>query len=481
MMEPPARDAAGRLILVSNRLPVTVSPGGPDGLRVEPSTGGLATGLREPHRRLGGPWVGWPGPYADPGEPGRAAVAARLAELGTVPVHMSPREVSRFYEGFANGVLWPAFHYLIGRVPLRVEGWEEYRAVNERFADTVVDLYRVGDSIWVHDYQLLLLPALLRQRLPRARIGFFLHIPFPSSEVFAALPHRAELLRGLLGADLIGFHTGSYARHFLSSVRRVLGIDGSAEEVQYGSRPVRLGVFPMGVDAAALDRRARAAAVEEEVRALRGDGSCRLLLGIDRLDYTKGIPRRLLAFEQLLERRPEWRGRVRLIQVAVPSRTRVRAYRAIRHEVDGLVGRINGDLGTPHWTPIHYLYRSVPEHQLLALYRAADVMLVTPVRDGMNLVAKEFVAARSDEDGVLVLSEFAGAAAEMQSAVQVNPYDLEQSADRYHQALEMTAAERGARMRSLRQHVFGYDVHRWAEAFLAALDPGDPPEPWGGP
>ncbi|MEW5930111.1 MAG: bifunctional alpha,alpha-trehalose-phosphate synthase (UDP-forming)/trehalose-phosphatase [Gemmatimonadota bacterium] len=480
MMEPSAEIPGGRLILVSNRLPVTVSIGD-DGLRIEPSAGGLATGLREPHRRLGGPWVGWPGPYVGPDGQGQAALDTALAELGTVPVHMSAEEVSRFYEGFANGVLWPVFHYLIGQVPLRVEGWEEYRAVNERFADTVADLYRVGDSIWVHDYQLLLLPGLLRQRLPRARIGFFLHIPFPSSEVFATLPHREQMLRGLLGADVVGFHTEAYARHFLSSLRRVLGIAGEMEEVRHEGRPVRLGAFPMGVDAAALDRRARAAPVEEEVRALRGDGSCRLLLGIDRLDYTKGIPRRLLAFELLLQRRPEWRGRVRLIQVAVPSRARVRAYRAIRREVDALVGRINGEFGTPHWTPVHYLYQSVPEHQLLALYRAADVMLVTPVRDGMNLVAKEFVAARSDEGGVLVLSEFAGAAAEMQAAVRVNPYDLEQSAQRYHQALVMPAAERGARMRSLREHVFGWDVHRWAEAFLAALDPGCDPAPEGRP
>ncbi len=479
-MAPSAEIPAGRLILVSNRLPVTVAAG-EDGLRIEPSAGGMATGLREPHRRFGGPWVGWPGPYAGPDEQDPAALEAALAELGTVPVHMSEQEVSRFYEGFANGVLWPVFHYLIGQVPLRVEGWEEYRAVNERFADTVVDLYRVGDSIWVHDFQLLLLPGLLRQRLPRARIGFFLHIPFPSSEVFAALPHREQMLRGLLGADLIGFHTEAYARHFLSSIQRVLGITGEMEEVRHESRPVRLGAFPMGVDAAALDARARAEPVEEELRALRDDGSCRLLLAVDRLDYTMGIPRRLLAFELLLARRPEWRGRVRLIQVAVPSRAQVRAYRAIRREVDALVGRINGEFGTPHWTPVQYLYQSVPEHQLLALYRAADVMLVTPVRDGMNLVAKEFVVARSDEDGVLVLSEFAGAAAEMRSAVLVNPYDLEQSAERYHQALVMAASERGARMRSLREHVFGFDVHRWADTFLAALQDPRPPEPAGRP
>lgn len=458
----------GRLILVSTRLPVTVEEDG-GALSVRPSSGGLASGLRAPHRRLGGLWVGWHGSAAPVDRDRQAQLAARLATLNAVSVDLSEQEVQLFYDGFTNGVLWPLFHYLPDRIALRPDGWREYGAVNARFADAVAAHYRAGDTIWVHDYQLLLLPALLRQRLPRARIGFFLHIPFPSSELFTTLPQRELLLHGMLGADLVGFHTAAYRRHFVSTVERVLGIRCGEEHVRIGGRRARLGVFPMSVDAHAFSQRVSSPEVLREVHGLRGDGSCKLLIGIDRLDYTKGIPRRLLALEELLHRRPEWRGRVRLIQVAVPSRTRAEAYRAFRQEVDAIVGRIHGNFGTPDWTPVHYLYRSIPEAQLLALYRAADVMLVTPVRDGMNLVAKEFVATRSDEDGVLVLSEFAGAAAELGGAVAVNPYDLTGSAERYHDALMMPAPERRERMRALRERVLTYDVHAWVREFLAAL------------
>jgi trehalose 6-phosphate synthase/phosphatase len=317
----------------------------------------------------------------------------------------------------------------------------------------------------------------LRERLPGARIGFFLHIPFPHPELFATLPTRRWLVEGVLGADLVGFHTRRYRGHFADAARRLFGAEtawgGGGDEaggarLTLGGRPVRLGVFSMGVDAEALGVRADARAVTAEALAFKPQGQ-RLLVGVDRLDYSKGIPRRLLALEQLLVRNPEWRGRVRLVQVAVPSRGEVAAYRRFRAQVDGLVGRINGRFATPTWTPVHYLHRSVPEPTLLALYRAADVMLVTPVRDGMNLVAKEFAAARGDEDGVLVLSEFAGASAELREALLVNPYDVHGTADAIHQALTMEPGERRRRMRALRAHVRAHDVHRWAASFLAAL------------
>lgn len=451
---------------------------GPDEIRVEPSVGGLATALRETHQQSGGLWVGWPGPTNGLDRKALAALDARFAERWTVPVHLTANEVHHYYEVFANGLIWPLFHYLTGNLPLRVEGWEEYQAVNARFAGVVSERYRPGDTVWIHDYQLMLVPAMVRERLPDARIGFFLHTPFPSAELFAVLPYREAILRGLLGADLIGFHTSWYRRHFVESLTRILNLDVTGDELAFGGRTVRLGVFPIGVDAHAFQENARTDAVAEEVAKLRGDGSCKLMVGIDRLDYTKGIPRRLLAFEQLLLSRPHWRGHVRLVQVAVPSRTAVRAYRRFRHEVDGLVGHINGLYGTPHWTPVHYLYHSVSETLLLALYRAADVMLVTPVRDGMNLVSKEFVATRSDEQGVLVLSEFAGAAAQMEGAVLVNPFDVETASQRYHQALTMPADECATRMRQLRGHVFDYDVHRWTREFLRELmnDPVPPAE-----
>jgi trehalose 6-phosphate synthase/phosphatase len=458
-----------RLVLVSNRLPVTVRPS-PSGLDVQRSVGGLATALRQPHERTGGLWVGWPGPTGDLDDAVRDELERRLAGLGTVPVHLTAEEVALYYGAFSNGVLWPLFHYVTGVLPLRLEGWAEYRAANERFADAVAARYRPGDRIWVHDYQLMLVPALLRRRLPEARIGFFLHIPFPSSEVFGTLPARRELLEGLLGADLVGFHTEGYRRHFASSVHALLGIPAPEGRIRHPGGETALGVFPIGIDAAEFAARADTPEVAAQARRLRGDEGIRLLVGIDRLDYTKGIPRRLLAFEDFLTRWPDWLGRVRLVQVAVPSRTDVHAYGAFRQEVDALVGRINGAFGTPHWMPVHYIFRSLSEDEISALYVAADAMLVTPVRDGMNLVAKEFVASRGDGDGVLVLSEFAGAAAQMREAVSVNPYDLAGTAEAYHRALTMPERERRARMAALRDSVFGYDVHRWVKTFLAELE-----------
>ncbi|HUF49209.1 MAG TPA: bifunctional alpha,alpha-trehalose-phosphate synthase (UDP-forming)/trehalose-phosphatase [Longimicrobiales bacterium] len=459
-----------RLLLVSNRLPVALTVG-PRGVHVEPTVGGLATGLREPHARSHGLWIGWPGPLELDTEAARAELRAHFERLGIVPVYLSAREVRRYYEGFANSVLWPLFHYLTGQVPLRVEGWSEYVAANRRFAEETASHARADDMIWVHDYQLMLVPGMIRQRVPRARIGFFLHIPFPSAELFATLPTREELLRGMLGADLIGFHTDSYRRHFAATIERVLGVRVRDHEGEFEGQRFRLGVFPMGVDAPGLAQRARSAEVAAEVHALTAGWPGRLLLGIDRLDYTKGIPRRLLAYQEMLRRRPEWHGQVRLLQIAVPSRTGVRSYRHFREEVDGLVGHINGEFGTAQWMPVHYLYRSVPETQLLALYRAAHAMLVTPVRDGMNLVAKEFVAVREDELGVLVLSEFAGAADELQQAIIINPYNIEQAAEAYHRALTMPVQEQRERMRVLRTTVFENDVRQWVSRFLAELDP----------
>jgi trehalose 6-phosphate synthase/phosphatase len=356
------------------------------------------------------------------------------------------------------------------QVQLHVRDWEAYVEANDRFADVVAQQYQPGDLIWVHDYQLLLLPGLLRQRLPDARIGFFLHIPFPSEELFRTLPERDRLLRGLLGADLVGFHTPTYLRHFAASLTQILGLTVEIDRVQLTDREVRLGVFPMGIDAQTFIALAEDPAVQAEAQSLRGDGTVKLLVGVDRLDYTKGIPRRLLSYEKMLQTHPDLRGRVRLVQVAVPSRTGVGAYQEFRSLVDGLVGRINGDFATPSWVPVHYIFRGLSDRELVALYRAADVMLVTPLRDGMNLVAKEFVASRTDGDGVLVLSEFAGASWELPEAIQVNPYDVEGTAESCYRALMMGAEERRTRLEPLRARVQTYDVHRWAATFLEQLE-----------
>ena len=458
----------GRLLIVSNRLPVTVTRG-EGGPVVRQSAGGRATGLRGPHERSGGLWIGWPGELAGFDDAAVADAMRRMEALRLVPVAIPPDEREVFYERISNGVLWPLCHDRLDHLPLHVTGWETYEAVNRRFADAVVARYQAGDTIWVHDYQLLRLPALLRERLPDARIGFFLHIPFPNPEIFFTLARRAWLVEGMMGADLVGFHTRRYRGHFTAALRRLFGLEADASgAVTWLGRRVRLGMHPMGVDAAHFATSARRPVVVAERDTLRA-GAERLFVGIDRLDYSKGIPRRLVAFEQLLRTHPEWHERVRLVQVAVPSRGGVGAYARFRHEVNALVGRINGDLGSPNWTPVHYLHRSVPTHTLLALYRAADAMLVTPVRDGMNLVAKEFAASRVDDDGVLLLSEFAGAADELTDALIVNPYDIDGVAAAMHRALTMPADERGRRMRALRAQVAANDVHCWVERFLASL------------
>jgi trehalose 6-phosphate synthase/phosphatase len=465
-----------RLLIVANRLPITVTAVD-GGVEVQRSPGGLATGLMRPHENADGLWIGWSGAPSDLPPEQQAALGRELEAMRLVGVPLSADLVSRFYEGYANGVLWPLFHYLLDQVPLQVNHWDGYVEANQAFADVVAAHYRPGDLIWVHDYQLFLLPGMLRERLPDARIGFFLHIPFPSEELFRTLPSRDRLLQGVLGADLVGFHTPAYLRHFAISLTDILGLSVEIDRVQLPGREVRLGVFPMGVDAAALAALAADPAIEAEVKAIRGDGSVRVLVGVDRLDYTKGIPRRLLAYERMLQLHPELRERVRLVQVAVPSRTNVGAYQDFRALVDGLVGRINGAFGTPRWVPVHYIFRGLPESELVTLYRAADVMLVTPLRDGMNLVAKEFVAARTDGDGVLVLSEFAGAAWELPEALQVNPYDVDGAAEVYYRALTMPASDRRARLAPLRSRVHTFDVHRWVASFLERLEEIVPAEP----
>jgi trehalose 6-phosphate synthase/phosphatase len=464
-----------RLLIVSNRLPVVARVA--DGnLCLSDAGGGLATGLRPYHETSDGLWIGWPGDVSRMTSDQRHDLEHQLRQRGIVPVALSRDQVERYYNGFSNRVLWPLFHYQIDRVPIDAAGWDAYSQVNEAFADTVAREYRRGDTVWVHDYQLMLVPAMLRARVPDARIGFFLHIPFPSSEVYRILPWRRQILSGLLGADLIGFHTFAYLRHFLASLLHVEGVEPDIDRVRVADRDVRLGVFPMGVDTerfSALDP-----GIDERVRQLRRDaGGRRIVLGIDRLDYTKGIPRRLHAIERLLMRTPARRDQVRFIQVAVPSRGEVDSYQRFKRHVEESVGRINGSCGTLSSSPIHYMHQSVSPIELVALYRAADAMLVTPLRDGMNLVAKEFVASRVDEDGVLILSEFAGASAELDGAVTVNPYDVDAVADSLERALSMSPEEKQARMKTLRRRVFEHDVHAWAGAFLERLASTRPHKP----
>ena len=464
---PPSR-ARGRVLIVSNRLPVTAKSADDGEIHLERSVGGLATGLRTTHAASESWWIGWLGDLRlDARE--RHQVRERLGAMRASAVGIEPADAKIFYSRLSNGILWPLAHDRLDRLPLHLEGWDAYERVNERFADAVAELWRPGDLVWVHDYHLMRLPALLRQRIPKARIGFFLHIPFPNPEIFLVLPARKWLVEGMLGADLVGFHTRRYRGHFTAALRRLLGLEMDADShVRHGERAVRLGIFPMGVDARAFNERAADPGVIMKSLGHK-PGKERLILGIDRLDYSKGIPRRLAAIERLLEDHPEWRRNMRFLQVAVPSRGSVSAYRTFRREVEQLISRINGRFGTSTWMPIHYMHQSLEQDDLIALYRAADVMLVTPVRDGMNLVAKEFVACRNDESGALVLSEFAGAADDLSDALIVNPYDIAGVASSIHSALTMDAAERRRRMRALRVTVFERDVNWWTQEFLAAL------------
>ena len=469
--------AMSRLILVANRLPVSLDLS--DGqVKVQDSAGGLATGMRGLSKEERTSWVGWPGGIPSSDEQ-RALLDQKLTEHSATPVYLSAAEAERFYEGMSNSVIWPLFHYLVDRLPLFVRDFDDYRAVNERFADIVCAQAGEDDLIWIHDYHLLLLPKILRERLPRARIGFFLHIPFPSSEIFRLMPHREELLRGMLGANVIGFHTFGYARHFADALLGNLGIEPELDTVDVEGRSVSIGVFPMGIDVQSFERLADSPELPERVAELRrAQGVEQLILGVDRLDYTKGIPRKLLAMERLLERSPQYRGKVRLLQVAVPSRENVAEYKSLRADVEGLVGRINGSSGSLHDAPIHYLYKSLTQEELVASYRAAQIMVVTPLRDGMNLVAKEYVASRTDGDGVLVLSELAGAASELGEALVVNPYDVESLAVSLDRALTMPETERRERMSALRDKVSARPVEVWARTFVDKLESGERgPEP----
>ncbi len=464
------RGSGAGLVLVSNRLPATmrVRRGEPV---FSPSSGGLATALRGPHARSETLWVGWTGGNQTLRGKTRASVRDALARRRLVSVPLSRADVQRYYDGFSNGVLWPLMHYLIDKVRLDADrDWAAYREVNARFAECVAAAADHGASVWVHDYHLMLVPGLLRALRPDLRVGFFLHVPFPSHEVFRVLPWRADLLRGVLGADVVGFHTQAYQRHFVTSVAHVLGTDVDDEAVEWEGRRVRVGAFPIGIDVDRFARQSSSEACANRVAELRREAGRRaIVLGVDRLDYTKGIPRRLLAIERLLERSPAMRERLHYIQVAVPTRDGVDAYMDYRRAVNEHVGRINGAYGQPSAVPIHLLHRGVSFEELVALYRAADVMVVTPIRDGMNLVAKEYCASRVDGAGVLVLSELAGAAQELTDALIVNPYDIGEVASAIQRAIEMPAEESALRMTALRAVVEASHVDRWAASFLDTL------------
>jgi len=455
-----------RLLIVSNRLPITVQERRGE-LQVEPSVGGLATGLSSWYKSSNSLWIGWPGVA---GKEIEKDVEARLLSEDCYPVPLSEHDVEAYYHGFSNRTIWPLFHYFPLHAEYSEEFWRAYERVNTTFADLIAEIARPNDLIWIHDYHLMLLPRLLRQRLPRAAIGFFLHIPFPSFEIFRLLPWRERILEGLLGANLVGFHTYDYTGHFLDSVHHLLGYEPTMGQVTTANQIVRADTFPMGIDYERYSGISEDAKVQAERKRVRKKlGEHQVILSVDRLDYTKGIPERLEAFSAFLDRHPRFRRKVVLVLVVVPSRTRVEHYLQLKRRVDELVGQINGKHGTIGWMPIWYLYRSLPFYSLGALYGLADVALVTPLRDGMNLVAKEYTAAQTDGKGVLILSETAGAAQELGEAIIVNANNQEEIAGALVRALEMPEREQVERNRIMQTRLKRYNVVRWADEFVDKL------------
>ena len=478
-----ATSARPRLLVVSNRLPVTLRASGRGRWTAAPGSGGLVTALLPVLRNRGGIWVGWSG-TAGPTRPIRGALAAAGKSAGCEldAVALSAHEIRDFYHGFANEVVWPLFHDLPPLCNFDPAYWRAYLAVNRKYARAVAARASPGDFVWVHDYHLMAVGEALRALGSSARLGFFLHIPFPSPDVFSKLPWRQPLLRALLRYDLVGFQTVHDRRNFTACLRSFaedveVRARGAMVTLRAGRSISRAGAFPISIDYNAFMRAAAAPEVAAKARELhRLLPRRRLVLGIDRLDYTKGIALRLRAFQELLERYPSMRGKVSLIQVVVPSREDVPEYARMKTEIEQLVGRINGAFARPGgWVPVWYEYRSLTALDLLAYYRAADIALITPLKDGMNLVAKEYCACSIEEDCVLILSEFAGAAEQLRGgALLVNPHDVQGVAAAIRTAYAMSAEERTARMRSMRRSIRREDVFHWVESFMRAALASDP-------
>jgi trehalose 6-phosphate synthase/phosphatase len=457
-----------RLIVMSNRAPIRIIHEA-RGERLEPTVGGVGTTFLRLLERNGGLWIAWSGGQKTPAP---KLIPPREPRFKIVFAPLGEQDISDYYHGMCNRGLWPLMHFMTPKCHFSTQQWGRYVRVNQAFARIACEQAAAGDLLWVQDFHLALVPHLVRQDRRELSIGIFWHVPFPPEQLMRILPWREQFLYGMLGADVIGFHTQSYATHFLNCCQRILHLDVRHErgEVSVGGRRVYAAPFPLGIPAdffANLAALPRVAGRAERIR--RSLGTQIMVLGVDRLDYTKGILERLLGFERFLEQNPSWHRRVTLVLIAVPSRTKVSDYADLKRELDELVGHVVGRFSSEGWVPLRYLYTQFGAEELVAYYRAADVALLTPLRDGMNLVAKEFVASRVTDDGVLILSEFAGAAEELTEALLVNPYNADEIAERLRQAVEMGPAEKSARMRAMRDKVQANNLERWSESFLAEL------------
>jgi len=460
-----------KIIIISNRLPVTVRK--KEGkLEYVESIGGLSTGLKSYHLKSDSIWVGWNGITdeelcTDENE----IIEKKLKEkYKCLSVSLSNEEINQYYLGFCNKTIWPLFHYFTSKTKYDFENWEVYKKVNQKFFDIVETIIGDNDIVWIQDYQLMLLPKLIKDKFPNAKVGFFLHIPFPSIEIYRLLIWREEILHGLLGSDLIGFHTYDYVRHFLSSTRRLLGLEANFNKISYENREVRVDAFPMGIDYNLFSKRYDYQNFPEDAKELENMNDTKMILSVDRLDYTKGIPERIKAFNRFLFKYPEYREKVRLNLIVAPSRVEIDSYDVLLKEIKELVSETNGNYGTMSWMPVWFYYRTITQENMITFYRNSDVLLVTPLRDGMNLIAKEYIAARTDYEGMLVLSETAGAASELGEAVIVNAYDNDSIAVGLKQALDMPLEEKVSRNKIMNHRIQRYNVYFWADEFINALN-----------
>jgi len=463
----------GRLLLVSNRLPITIKRSDDGSYAFSMSSGGLVSGLSGLSKTTTFQWYGWPGLEVPDAEAG--PLVKRLHdEYGAVPVFIDDELSDRHYNGFSNSILWPLFHYHPGEITFDESSWAAYKDVNRLFAKAVAKDVQDGDLIWVHDYHLMLLPEMLREEIgsskKNVKIGFFLHTPFPSSEIYRILPVREALLLGILHCDLIGFHTYDYARHFLSSCSRILETPTTPNGVEFRGKYVTVAAFPIGIDPEKFVEGLEIPSVKERIAVLeRKFEGVKLIVGVDRLDYIKGVPQKLHALEVFLTEHPEWIGKVVLVQVAVPSRQDVEEYQNLRAVVNELVGRINGKFGTIEFMPIHFLHQSVSFEELTALYAVSDACLVSSTRDGMNLVSYEYIATQRKRHGVMILSEFTGAAQSLNGALIVNPWNTEELAGAIHDAVTMSPEQREINFKKLEKYVFKYTSAWWGESFVSEL------------
>lgn len=466
-------------IIVSNRLPVQAQKS--DGSwSFMPTSGGLATGMKSVHQEGDSLWVGWPGVSSNIlDSKSKNKIIDALDKFQYRPVFLDDEELDNFYFGFSNKCLWPLFHYFIEYHHFDINQWEFYIEVNKKFAEEVLEVIEDGDIVWIHDYQLMLCPQMIKDKKPEVTIGFFLHIPFPSFEIFRIFPERERLLNGLLGADVIGFHTYDYERHFLSSIKRILNFEVNFNIILHHGREIIVNTFPMGIDykkfeAAAIENIknnfSESSELKKQINAHKSENGGKLILSIDRLDYTKGVVNRLLAFERFLDSFPEYHDKIRLVMLAVPSRAKVSQYKQLKRQTDEVVGRINGKFASVNWTPVWYYYRSMEFENLIDLYVSSDIAMITPLRDGMNLVAKEYLATRVNNDGVLILSELAGSSKELPQALLVNPFDIEQLSQSIKTALEMPQKEQKDRNIISRKRIERYDIEKWSSNFMKALN-----------